>query len=467
MELGTKLRMALFFGNRGFFPGEVVASARVEMKSAVEKAGFEPLLMDESLTRYGAIETRKEAKLFADFIAKEKPDGIIICLPNFGDETAAAIACQDAGVPILIQAYPDVVGEMDFSRRRDAFCGKLSIMDVFKQYKIPFTIDIPHVVHPLSDKFHAQLKNFGGVCRVVNGLKRSTLGAIGARTSAFKTVRYDEIALQKYGITVETVDLSEVFKRVEDVKDEKLVQDHITAIKGFTHCGNTPDEAIEKMARLRIVIDQYIDELGLDMVAIRCWHELEVVYGVAPCALAGMLGELGVPVACEVDVTNAIMMYALRLAADQPATLLDWNNNDEDNDDSCILFHCGPVPPSMLQDKGEMVEHPMFAKSYGSGCGWGPVEGRLKTGEITFASSKTEDGEFVTYFGSGSILDTAIEKEFFGVGGVVEIENLQHKLLTIGKNGFKHHVAITYGDVEAVLREAFETYLGYRIVELP
>lgn len=464
--MSDKLRLAVFFGNRGFFPGEVVASARKEMSLAIEKAGFTPLLMDASLTRFGAIETIEEAKKFALFLQDEKPDGIVICLPNFGDESAAAIACQDAGVPILIQAYPDVVGEMDFAHRRDAFCGKLSIMDVFRQYQIPFTIDVPHVVHPLNARFIQQLKDFGGVCRVVTGMKRCTLGAIGARTSAFKTVRYDEIALQKYGITVETIDMSDVLFRVEKITDNSAIEQEIKAIKNFTDCSNVPEQSLEKMARLRLVIDQYRSELNLDMMAIRCWNELEVLYGCAPCAVVGMFGDMGIPVACEVDVCNAIMMYALRLATDTPSTLLDWNNNSSEDPDSCILFHCGPVPSQMLTDKGKMVEHPMFAKSYGPGCGWGPVEGRLKPGQFTFGSSKTEDGEFVTYFGSGEMLDEEIEKAYFGACGIVTIENLQQKLVAIGRNGFRHHVAISYGNVAHVLKEAFETYLGYTIVNL-
>ncbi|NLA92559.1 MAG: hypothetical protein GX842_03845 [Spirochaetales bacterium] len=466
--MSEKLRMAVLFGNRGFFPGEVAAKAREEMSQAIEMAGFTPVLMDEKLTRYGAIETRAEGKIFADFLAKEKVDGVVICLPNFGDETGAALACRDAGVPILIQAYPDEVGKMDFANRRDAFCGKMSIMRVFGQYKIPFTIDTPHVVHPLNPRFIQQLQEFGGVCRVVNGMRRCTVGAIGARTSAFKTVRYDEVALENLGISVETVDLSEVLGKIALLKDDDAsVVAAVEAIKGFTDTSDAPSEALVKMGKLRVVLDEYIELLELDMIAIRCWHELEVYYGCAPCTLAGMLGDMGIPVACEVDVANVVMMYALKLASDTPATLLDWNNNAGDDDEKCILFHCGPVPSQMLTHKGKMVEHKMFAKSYGPGCGWGPVESRLKPGAFTFASSKTENGKLYTYIGEGEITPEEIEKEFFGTCGIAKIENLQEKLVTMGRHGFCHHVATTYGSVANVLREAFTTYLGYEIVELP
>ena len=39
-----KTKFALYFGNRGFFPGELLASARDEMTKAVERAGYVSLV---------------------------------------------------------------------------------------------------------------------------------------------------------------------------------------------------------------------------------------------------------------------------------------------------------------------------------------------------------------------------------------------------------------------------------------
>jgi L-fucose isomerase-like protein len=462
------MRFAVMFGNRGFFPGEVIASAQKEMVQAITEAGYEALLMDNSLTRWGAVETVAEARQFEAFLKQTRPDGVIICLPNFGDETSAAFACRNAGVPILVQAYPDNAGEMDPAHRRDAFCGKLSLMDVFCQFKIPFTVDVPHVVHPSDPRFTQQLHDFAGICRVVNGLRQCTLGVFGARTSAFKTVRYDEIALQKVGITVETIDLSEVFAKIKAIPEQDpSVLARIQELRESTDCSAAPDKALMEMSRLSLVIDQYIKDLDLRMVAIRCWNEIEMQLGCAPCAIMKYLGERGIPAACEADVCNAVMMYALSLASDSPSTLLDWNNNVGKEPDKCILFHCGPVPRQLLTNDGHMIEHVMFAKSYGAGCGWGPVEGRLKPGEISYASCKTENGKLVAYMGNARILDEAIEKEFFGCAGVAQIDHLQEKLCYFGVNAFRHHVAISQGHVAQVLREAFGTYLGYDCVDLP
>ena len=215
------MKFALFFGNRGFFPGELIASARSEVTNAVESAGHETLILPAELTRYGAVETAREGDIYANFLDEHRGeyDGVILSLPNFGDETGAIAALKNCGVPILVQAYPDEIGHMDFQHRRDAFCGKFSVMDVFYQYRLPFTIFKPHVLHPSSELFTQQLDKFAAMCRVVNGMREFTVGAIGARTTAFKTVRYDELTLQKLGITTETIDLSEVFDRVKKVDE--------------------------------------------------------------------------------------------------------------------------------------------------------------------------------------------------------------------------------------------------------
>ena len=217
----SKQTFALYFGNRGFMPAELIAGARRDMVRAVTDAGYGYLMMDENATRYGAVETRDEGRIYARWLKAHEGeyDGVILCMPIFIDENGAAAALQDAGVPILMQAYPDELGKMDFKNRRDAFCGKFSVTDVFEQYRIPYTVMKPHVVDPLSPAFAENLRDFAAICRVVKGMRRFTIGCIGARTTAFKTVRFDEVTMQRYGINVESFDLSELFELVRGKAD--------------------------------------------------------------------------------------------------------------------------------------------------------------------------------------------------------------------------------------------------------
>jgi L-fucose isomerase-like protein len=464
-----KSTFALFFGNRGFFPESLIAIARKEVGDTLKKLGYGSLIMDSALTRFGAVESPEEGRKYAKFLDdnRGKFDGVILVLPNFGDETGAVSALQDAGVPIYILAYPDELDKMGFETRRDAFCGKFSIMDVFYQYQLPYTVFPPHTVHPFSKEFEKQIDTFDKVCKIVNGMKRMTVGAIGARTTAFKTVRYDELALQKYGITTEVLDLSEVFSRVRKLDISSAAsKEKAEKLKNYTNFKNVPEKAFENLVRFGVVIDEIIIEYGLNTLALRCWIEMEKEFGVAPCVLLSEINDRGFPAACELDICNAITMYGLNLASSRPATCLDWNNNFGDDPDKCILFHCGPVPQSLMTGKGEVIEHPMFAKSLGAGCGFGCNVGRIAPDEITFASSKTQDGKLSVYMGEGEITKDPIQEGFFGCGGVARIKDLQQKLYKIGYSGYRHHVSVTPGLVGDAFREACTRYLGYEITEI-
>ena len=279
---------ALYFGNRGFFPESLIASARRELAEAVAASGHESILLDEEATRFGAVETAEEGRRYAAFLKERlgEYDGVILSLPNFGDENGAIAALQDCGVPILIQAYPDEIGKMDFQSRRDSFCGKFSIMDVFCQYGLPFTALEPHVVHPASGEFKAQIETFAAICRVVKRMRRASIGAIGARTTAFKTVRFDELALQRKGLTVEALDLSEIFQRFRSIQSSSpAFKAKRERLLDYTDFGLVPGPKIDTLARLGVAIDDAIGEYRLDAIALRCWIEIEKELGVSPCVL--------------------------------------------------------------------------------------------------------------------------------------------------------------------------------------
>lgn len=459
-----KITFALYFGNRGFFPGELIADARKEMTEAVAKAGYNYIIMGADETRYGAVETIPEGKKYAKFLAEHRGEyqGVILCLPNFGDENGAMEALRGCGVPILVQAYPDKIGTMDFAHRRDSMCGKLAMCNVLRQNKLPYTIFRPYTVHPLSTEFAAQIEKFAGICRVVSGLSNLNIGAIGARTTAFKTVRCDEITLQGVGVTVETLDLSEVLMRMEKV-DEVRVQKKTQDYLGITVFEGYPMEKLSKIARIGVAIDDIIEEYDLGAVAIRCWNELELLHGVAPCLILCDLNERGIPAACEVDISNALMMTAISLAANKPTTLLDINNNYGDDPDRSILFHCGSVPMSLMDGRGITIEHKMFAKSFGPGSGVGVNKAKILLGHATYGSLRTENGKVYTFVGEGELTDETLESEFFGSGIILYSKKNQDLLEYASLNGYRHHLSLTTAACSDVVKEALGKYLGYEV----
>ena len=449
-------------------PGELILTAREEMARAVKQAGYEYIMMDEGATRFGAVETRDEGLLYAKWLKEHEGqyDGVIFSMPIFVDENGAANALQDAGVPILMQAYPDEIGKMDFKYRRDAYCGKFSVTDVFCQYKIPFTVFKPHVVHPLSEAFAQNLRDFAGVCRVVKGMKRFNLGCIGARTTAFKTVRFDEITLQKYGINVESFDLSELIMKVKEMADDAPgVQEKLARLKAYTDFSGVPEENAHTIAKIGVVIDEYIQEYRLDALALRCWNEMETYLRVCPCALLGELNDRGIAASCEIDVCSAITMRAMALASEGATTVLDWNNSYGEDENKVVLFHCGPVPQSLMTAKGTVTEHKMFAKN-DPGSGWGTNEGRIAAFPMTYSNCKTEDGKLTVYVSEGQMTDDPIEDGYFGCAGVARIDALQDKLIRLARGGFKHHTSLGKGHMKEVLVEAFTAYLGYDVIQI-
>ena len=460
-------RFALFFGNRGFFPSSLISEARRQMQGILNSLGHETITMDENATRFGAVETPEEGRQYAGFLEQNRGrfDGVILCLPNFSDENGAAEAMQNANVPILIQAYPDDMAKLSSQFRRDAFCGKISIMDVFRQRNIKFTALKPHVVHPTSMEFANNVDYFDRLCRTVGGMKDLRVGAFGARTTAFKTVRIDELTLQRHGVTVETYDLASIISEAHGVDaNSARYRDKAASLKEYSDWSSATEESFANICKLGVVLDAIIERDGLHCAAIRCWLELQSQLNISPCVLLSELNERGFQFACEVDIGSAVSMRALSLASGSPSACLDWNNNFRDDHEKCIVFHCGPVPQSMMQEKGRIEDHQILATAVGPNCSFGCHVGRIKTSPMTFGNLMTEDGRLRMYIGEGEFTADPVPKEFFGTAGVVKIENLQDVLLMIGKQGFRHHVAVSNSHVREPLSDALEYYLGYDLV---
>lgn len=463
------MKLAVLIGNRGFFPSTVISSAREEITAAVSRAGMEALCIDEGATRYGAVETTEEGFVFAEFLEKHRGeyDGLIICLPNFGDENGIKAAIARCDVPILLQAYPDSLDEMDFEHRRDAFCGKLALTSVLTQMKKPYTTFLPFTVHPSTREFDRQMQQFAAICRIVKRMKNLRIGVVGARTTAFKSVRYDEIALESHGVDVETYDLSALFQKIRSLSDEdEAVLHRLQQLREVADFSKAPEGRDLMVAKYATAVDALVKENRLNALAVRCWSELQQELGISPCAAVGIFNQDGVPTVCETDVTNAIAMAGLSLAANLASGCMDWNNNYGDAPNRCVLFHCGPMPMDLMQGPGQVQQHKMLSKSYGQGCSWGVNIGKVKTGEITYCGVRTANGEVQFYVDTGKLVDAPIPEESFGTHGVLETEDLQRKLQNMSAAGFRHHVAFTMGDVKEAVAEAFTKYLGYRRIEL-
>jgi len=339
------MTLGMIVGNRGFFPDHLARTGHQEMKAALEAAGVDVIVLTEADSKYGAVETRQEAANVAALFAKhrEAMDGVVVTLPNFGDERAIADTLRLAGlsVAVLVQATPDTPSKMTIRDRRDSFLREdvgLQQLDAVRDSL--FADDVAYGNAAIGGVPEGS-GWFLAVCRVVKGLRRLRIGAIGARPAAFNTVRYSEKILERSGISVETVDLSEILGRVDRMKDgDAAAQGKLTAIKKYVEVQNIPDAALLKMAKLGAVIDGWMRETEVAISAIQCWTALEEYFGVVPCTVMSMMSNDGLSSACEVDIAGVVGMHALQLASETPSALLDWNNNYADDPDKAVCFHC-------------------------------------------------------------------------------------------------------------------------------
>lgn len=459
--------LAVIIGNRDFFPDRLVGEGRQEILAVLAGLGVEPLSLGEADTKLGAVETWEDAKRCAELFKaqRDRIAGILVVLPNFGDEKGIADAIKLSGlnVPILVQAYPDDLDQLYVERRRDAFCGKISVCNNLRQYGFRYTLTEQHTVRPSDESFKADLRRFLGVCRVVNGLRNARLGAIGARPAAFNTVRYSEKLLQAAGVTVTTVDFSEIIGAAGKLSDDdRAVQAKLADIRGYARSDGVPPPSLVRMAKLGVVIEGWMRANDLDASALQCWTSIQKNFGVNVCTLMSMMSNALLPSACEVDITGVASMYALQLAAGAPAALVDWNNNYAGDPDKCVFFHCGNWARSFVPDL-EISNAPILGSTLGVENTWGALAGRVPAGPMSFARISTDDtaGLIRAYVGDGAFTDDPLDT--FGNRAVVHVPGLQQLLRHICKHGFEHHVAMSASHSAAILAEAFETYLGWEV----
>jgi L-fucose isomerase-like protein len=459
------MKFGVIVGNRGFFPDHLAKSGRVEMLAAIERAGYGAVAVTPEQTKHGTVESRAEAACCADLFKchREEIDGIIVTLPNFGDERAIADTLRMAGlgVPVLVQATPDTPGRMTIRDRRDSFCGKMSACNNLTQYGIPYSLTTLHTEAPDSELFHKDLMWFAAVCRVVRGLKRLRIGAIGARPAAFNTVRYSEKILEANGISVEPIDLSEILGRIARMGDQEASA-KLDQIKKYVTTDRVPAEALMKMAKLGTVIDQWMAQTDVAISAVQCWTSLEEFFGVVPCTVMSMMSENLMSSACEVDICGVVGMHALQLASESPSALLDWNNNYGDDPDKAVCFHCSNLPKHFFKEV-RMDFQEIIAGTVGKENTFGTCVGRVKSGPMSFARFSTNDreGTIHGYTGEGEFTDDPLDT--FGGAGVVRISNLQGLLRYICERGFEHHVAANLAPVAAAVQEATTRYLGWNV----
>ena len=462
------MALGLIIARRAIFSESQVARDRIEILDFFKKRRIDVVALAENETQCGALSNHNEARKCAELFRRNRDriEGVIVALPNFGDERSVADALKMAAldVPVLVQAYPDELDKMDEKNRRDSFCGKISVCNNLRQYGIKYSLGRRHTVSPHSAEFDDDVKWFAGVCRVVNGLRKARIGVVGTRPGDFKTVRSSETLLEKSGVSVETIGLLGLVKQIEKLADsDPDVIRQFQAMQNYCAMPGIPESTVIKMAKLNLALTRWIGENDLDAFALQCWPDIQEALQIFPCAAMSMLNDRLVPSGCEADIAGTVAMLALQLASGTASALMDWNNNYGDDPDKAVLFHCSNAPRRMFKP-GLTMRYNVGATSQNdvSNC-YGSCWGKLREGAFTYCGIKADGSDAVISAYAGSGLFTADALETYGGTAVAEIKGLQKLVRYICENGFDHHVAINHSAVADILAESFKKYMGWNV----
>lgn len=464
-----KTCFGIIIGTRAYFNSALAKDVKKQLLKVLDNAGYEYVILQEDATPTGSssIETLedgiKNAELFRQH--RDEIDGIIVSLPNFGYEIGIinTISRADLNVPVLVQACDDENDKVDLDSRRDAFCGKISVCNNLYQYGIPYSLTSLHTYSIYSEELVNDIKKFAGICRVVDTLRHCRIGQIGTRPLGFNTCRASEKLLQRSGITVVPADMSELIFDAQKVADDdpRLIK-KLNDIHDYAKVPESYEDKLRVQAKFGVAVEEWVKVNQVDALALQCWDSLEKNYGAAPCVTMAMLGDMGIPCACETDITGAVSMLALHLAANAASALADWNNNFADERNKCVCTHCGNFPRGFIGNKDlKLTPLGVLGRTLGKVRTFGAIDAKVSEGPFTFFRISTDDpaGKIRAYVGEGEITN-----EPYGMDGciaVTKVDNLQKLMKHICRQGFEHHVALVRGHVADVLQDAVENYLGW------
>jgi len=462
--LVKKVKIGFIPANRGFFSDALAAKMRGQFIQVLKDAGAQVVVPSTKDTKVGCVESLDEAWKVARMFRQQEVDGIVVAAVNFGDEQGAALTIKESGrnVPVLIVGAQEEAALSPSMERRDSFCGLLSIGEALRQLGVAYSVPEVPICFPQDASFRSTVERFLAVCRVVVGIRSARYGQVGARPDAFWTCRYNEKALQALGVTIVSLDLSEVFGAVERMKTDAAVRRAIADMKASLDCTSVGEGPLTKIAKFELFLKRFIADKKLDALGVQCWTSIQENLGICSCATMGRLDDKGIPCACEADMMGALSMHALQLASGGPSCLADWNNLHNDDPELVNCWHCGVFPPSWAKGTAKMSCQTIIAETVGRENAMGVVEFVMKDGPVTLCrATQDNEGRFKVALAEGVVEPN--EAKTFGAYGWVRIPGIGRLYKDVLLRHFPHHVAMNRSHVGNVLWEAFGNYLGFSV----
>ncbi len=347
--------------------------------------------------------------------------------------------------PVVLLANPEEPGPGKMWEQ-NSFCG--ANLGAFVMRRLEKQYGFAKVLPAETPK---ALASFIAAARCIRGLKDCRIGLAGGRVPGFYTSNFDEMKTRaKFGVTVEVADLLEVVETAKKLSAEQLAEGRAVVKKSASKVCGVPDAELDLAAKMFASFKAMAEKYRLTALAIRCWPEFSDFFGIAPCAVIGMLNDNGIPASCEGDVPGALTMSILKeLAGGGLPLFVDLIAYDE-KENTGVVWHCGAAPTSLCR-KFEETQYRLHFRVDGGDKKGVTNDFSLKAGRVTLAKlDQDTDGHFRMLIAPGTAIDT--EPFIRGNPLTIKFDRSVGKLIdTIMMKGFEHHYTVIHADVTAEL----------------
>lgn len=445
----NKIRLGVLPIKRSFLSLEVAKEEKEKMYQVIRqiKPDVTEIIDIDDVCDSGILYKEEEVEGVIKKFKKHEIDAIFLCHCDFGEESVALHAIKKFQVPVLLWGNRDKYTNTYSMRGRDTQCGMFACSKVLLRNHIRFSYIYNVDVH--SQEFAAGYENFLRVVNIVKTVKNLKVAQIGNRPQPFISVVANEGGLmERFGIETVPVSVTEILRKTKQLVNDKdsLLQKWTDEALSKFDCSTEDPEKVEMIQALTITIKTLMEEKGCSAGALECWSLFPKELGIAPCMVISALGDMGIPLSCEMDLNGALTMAMAKAAAlnEEAVFLADLTIRHPENDNAELLWHCGPFP-SVLCNK---TQKPKIINAQGS---W-----ELQKGNITILRCDETGGKYQMIAAEGKAVDGP---ETTGTYVWVEFDNwkrLEEKFIF---GPYIHHVAGVYGNYKRALKEA-AGYLG-------
>jgi L-fucose isomerase-like protein len=444
MKNNKRLVVGVLPVKRSFLSLDVAVEEKEKLYEVINdvKSDAVTLVDVDDVCERGVLFKMNEVDLAVEKFKKAEIDALFICHCDFGEEQALMKVAREFNVPILLWGNRDKYPNTFEKRGRDTQCGMFASTKVLTRNNITFSYI--YNVDVQSDEFMNGYITFLRTANIVRSMKRLKIAQIGSRPQQFMSVIAGEgLMVEKFGIEVVPFSVPAILRNVEELAAAKgdQVRSEIKSFKDRMDCSQMTEDQLAKIAALKITVKEMMEDTGCKAGAIECWSLFSREIGVAPCMVISELADIGLPLACEMDLNGAITsVIADAVSLGESAVFFaDLTIRHPENDNGELLWHCGPFPYS-LRDINKS------AKMVNAQANW-----ELKKGDITILRCDDINGGYKVVASEGKAIDGPDT-----TGSYVWFESpcwksLEEKLIY---GPYIHHVAGVYGNYSRAIQEA-------------